>query len=183
MIDLRPARSGDADDIAAIFNGTVGTVANCVDEPTSASTWREAVDQAADPFGILVVPGPEGLRGWVQLKPWTFRPQRPHTAELALYVAEGARITGVAAALLVGAIVRAADAGLSTVVAVVLADNTPSVRGLMAAGFTEAVRLERVATVGGVERDICWLTLHLADGVPPRVARYAARHRHQEVHV
>lgn len=176
MIEVRPGREHDAAHVADIFNGTIGSVANCVTEPTTAAHWQAVIRSATHPFGFWVAPSPnEGLRGWAHVKPWSFRPDLHGTAELALYVAESDRSGTTAAALLVTALVKTHEAGIQRLIAVVVGGNHASLRGLTAVGFTLSARLEGVVTIAGDRHDICWLALDLADGVPARVVRYAER--------
>lgn len=117
-----------------------------VAEPETAESHAAEPEAAPERAARLV--------GWAALAPVSARRVYAGVAEVSIYVAAGARGCGVGRALL-GALVAASEAaGLWTLQAVILAENTASAALHAAAGFRLVGRRERLGCLHGRWRDV-----------------------------
>jgi L-amino acid N-acyltransferase YncA len=176
---IRPATEGDARDIADIYNENREEqgFANC-DLARDDPERRAAAIAAGDPRYPTFVHVGSGSRiaGWSQLKPLSARPSWHAVAEIALYVTRSSRASIVGAQLLIQLLDAARARGYGSLVAVVLAGNTPSLRGLSFASFAERARL-RTAHLYGQWVDVVWLQKDLGKPDDPTIANYIRRFR------
>ncbi len=117
-----------------------------------APTW-EAWDAAHHPEPRLLAEDADGPTGWAALSAVSKRPVYRGVAEVSIYVAARARGHGVGRLLLAALIAAAEAAGLWTLQASVLAENTASLALHQAMGFRVVGRRERIGQRLGVWRD------------------------------
>jgi phosphinothricin acetyltransferase len=155
FVDIRDATENDLAAIVAIYNATVASRMVTADlEPVTVESrreWLRAHDRR-QPLWVLDDAGQ--VCGWLGFQ--QFRPRagyRP-TAELSLYVAAHMRRRGLGRRLLGEAIARAPSLGYRSLVGVLFAHNTPSLRLIEQAGFHPWGHLPGVCELDGIERDI-----------------------------
>lgn len=109
---------------------------------------------ATDPHGSRVV-------GWAALS--TFRPASGYrfTCEVSVYVARDAQRQGVGRRLIAALHALAGPLGLHSLVAVIDADNTPSIALFRSLGYAEAGRLDDIGRKFGEWRSEVFLLKHL----------------------
>ena len=103
-------------------------------------TW----DAAHRPDCRLVARREGAIVGWVALSPWSARYVYRGVAWESVYVAEGARGKGVGPALLKAIVTASEEAGLWTLLAGVMAENTASLAVHGRAGFRRIGTYERL---------------------------------------
>ena len=145
MIAIRLAAAADLPAINAIYNHYVA-ISTCTwdVEPRrddDAARWLAGKDDAHP--AVVAVDGDE-LVGWGALSP--FRPRHGYrfTVEDTVYVRADHHGRGIGRALLDDLLARARTAGHHAVIAVISADQAPSVRLHEAAGFAHAALLRQV---------------------------------------
>ena len=94
------------------------------------------------------------LAAWLSFNSFHERPAYQPTAEISIYVAEAQRRRGLGRWLLREAVTRAPALGLSTLVGLIWAHNTPSLELFASEGFSRWGHLPRVAVLDSVERDL-----------------------------
>jgi L-amino acid N-acyltransferase YncA len=177
---IRLATEGDARDIADIYNENREEqgFANCDlgrdDEETRARAL--ASSHPRHPTFVNLGGGSQVL-GWSQLKPLSARPSWHAVAEIALYVTRSSRAGLVGAQLLVQLLDAARARGYGSLVAIVLARNTASLRGLAFAGFFECARLRDAAHLYSQWIDIVWVQKDLGKPDDPSIANHIRRFR------
>jgi L-amino acid N-acyltransferase YncA len=177
---IRIATEADAQAIADIFNESIDERAFAHSDLRRDSARARAKSLAngshRHPTFVHVNANNE-IMGWCALQPLSARPSWPDVSEISLYVRSSARNRVVGAHLLVALLDAARVRKFSSLIAVVIAKNNPSLRGLGIAGFDEVARLREAAYLHGQWLDILWLqkSLDVVDG--QSVAHYAARFR------
>ena len=99
--------------------------------------------------------------GWVALAPTSSRACYAGVAESSLYVAEGARGSGVGRALMEAMIASARASGIWTIHAGMFPENVASLALHERLGFRLVGRFERIAQLDGAWRDTVLLELRL----------------------
>lgn len=165
-MDLRDATAEDLPEIVGIYNSTVPTRTATADtSPVSVESRRGWLLDRDERRPVWVAePGASGtMAGWLALDDFKGRPAYRPTAEVAVYVAEPHRGSGVGR-LLVGEAVRRGPAfGIKTLIAGVFAHNAASLGLFEGFGFTRWGHLPGVAELDGVKRDLVYLGLRLAE--------------------
>lgn len=165
-MEVRDATSEDLPGMVEIYNSTVPTrLATADTAPVSVEArkvWFHDRD-GRRPVWVADPGTPGGMAGWLALDDFKERPAYHPTAEVAVYVAEPHRGSGVGR-LLVGEAVRRAPAlGIKTLIASVFAHNAASLGLFEGFGFTRWGHLPRVAELDGMDRDLVYLGLRLAE--------------------
>jgi phosphinothricin acetyltransferase len=101
------------------------------------------------------------MAGWLALGDFNPRPAYHATAEIAVYIAEGWRGSGVGRLLVGEAIRHGPELGVQTLIAGVFAHNEASLGLFESFGFSRWAHMPRVAEMDGVERDLVYLGLRL----------------------
>jgi len=152
-VRIRLARESDLGVVVEIYNQAVREQATADTEPVteeSRRSWFAA--HTADRRPILVAEERDEILGWVSLS--DHRPGRQavrHTAEISYYVHTGHRRKNVASQLVRAAIARCPELEIKTLFAILLEDNTASIRLLEGFGFEQWGRLPGVADFDGRE--------------------------------
>ncbi len=153
---LRPATLDDLPGIVAIYNATIPgrmVTADLVPIPVASRVaWFHAHNPATRPLWVATA-GAE-LAAWLSFNSFHERPAYQPTAEISIYVAEAQRRRGLGRWLLREAVTRAPALGLSTLVGLIWAHNTPSLELFASEGFSRWGHLPRVAVLDSVERDL-----------------------------
>lgn len=109
-------------------------------------------------FAVLVYLSSNGdTIAWGALKPFSARPDDETMAEVAVYVRRDMRARGVGIRLLRALEVSAREAGFESLVAIILGPNHASARGCISQGFSERVRIPKIARLENDLVDIVWL--------------------------
>ena len=147
-----------ADDVAAmraIYNRSVETETASFDlEPLSAGDYRRWFDSHAGRFAVLAVKHNGVVLGYASLSPFNPKPAFAIAAELSVYIAEAHRRRGLAAALLSAILAEARRGPLKTVVSLITANNTGSIRLHEKLGFRQVGTLHRCGEKFGQVLDV-----------------------------
>ena len=144
---LRGATKADIAAIAAVFApyATETLVTFETNAPTEGE-WLDrlqATHRAGHPF--LVATLDSAVIGYAFVAPWKTKPGYAHTVENSIYLAPEHAGYGYGRRLLQELLVRAGDAGVRQVIAVIADGGSPASQKLhSSAGFTEVGRLNRV---------------------------------------
>ena len=131
-IGIETMRHGDWPAVRDIYaQGIVTGDATFEMDAPNWQTW----DAAHRPDCRLVARREGAIVGWVALSPWSARHVYRGVAWESVYVAEGARGKGVGPALLKAIITASEAAGVWTLLAGVMAENTASLAVHQRAGF------------------------------------------------
>lgn len=158
----RTARRQDLPAIVAIYNSTVASREVTADtEPVSVASrqpWFDEHSPERRPLWVIHAAGdtaaePEVL-GWLSYSNFYGRPAYAGTAELSIYIAEGARGKGLGRYCLEQAIACAPSIAVHTLLGFIFGHNQPSLALFKKFGFATWANLPRVATLDGVERDL-----------------------------
>jgi L-amino acid N-acyltransferase YncA len=154
-MNIRDAKLADLPRIVAIYNATVPSRMVTADtEPVSVESriaWFEAHKETR-PLWVAEQGG--ALTGWLSLSTFYARPAYDKTVEISVYVAAGARRTGLATSLIEHAIAAAPNIGIATLVGFIFAHNTPSLKLFEKLKFERWGHLPRVTVLDGIERDV-----------------------------
>jgi phosphinothricin acetyltransferase len=150
---IRLARDTDLGAVVEIYNQAVRELATADTETVTVESRRSwFAGHTADRRPILVAEDQGKILGWISLS--DHRPGRQavrHTAEISYYVHRDHRRKNVASQLVRAAIERCAGLEIKTLFAILLEDNTGSIRLLEGLDFEEWGRLPRVADFDGRE--------------------------------
>jgi L-amino acid N-acyltransferase YncA len=158
-IAVRPMRSGDAEQVLAIYQ--LGLDTGHAGFETTAPEWAE-FDAARLPEHRHVATrtdadGAERTLGWIAAVPVSGRCVYAGVVEHSVYVHPDARGQGVGTALLRAFIASTESAGIWTIQTGVFAENAASLRLHHAAGFRTVGTRERLGLHRGRWRDVVLL--------------------------
>ena len=161
---LRPVRADDAPALRAIYNhavrhttATMDTEDRSLDEQVG---WIAAHDGAPYPGIVAVTDGGEvgeTIVGYAALSPFHPRPGYRATVENSLYVHPDWQGRGIGRTLLVALLAEARQRGFRTIIAMISADNAPSLHLHRDLGFTDAGMLRAVGFKHGQWIDVAYL--------------------------
>ncbi len=151
-LEVRDAEPGDVVAIARIFAPYALESALTLDTvPFTEAEWLDKLHAARHvehPFLVAILDST--VIGYAYVTPWKAKPGYSQTVENSIYLAPEYAGRGYGRALLRELLVRAADAGLRQVVAVIADSGNPASQALhRSAGFTEAGRLRQVGVKHG----------------------------------
>lgn len=150
-----PMRTTDWADVRAIYLEGIATGnATFETEAPSWETWDKA--HLAEPR-LVAREGTGRLLGWAALTPVSGRCVYAGVGDLSVYVATGARGRGVGRALLEALVESSERAGIWTLQAGILPENTASLALHRGCGFRDVGRRERIGKMSGVWRDVLLL--------------------------
>ena len=136
-LSIRRAGPADAEVIAAIYNeGIEDRVATLETErrtPEERCAWLAA---RGDRHPVLLAERGDLALAWASLNPFNPRAAYAHVADLSIYVARGARGTGVGTVLLSRTIDEARRLGFHKMVLAAFPTNTAGMRLYARMGFT-----------------------------------------------
>ena len=153
-LDLRSMRRRDWPAVAAIYEDGIRTGVATFEQ--SAPSWDEWNAAHLDAHRLVATSG-NSIVGWAALAPVSGRCVYAGVAEDSVYVAEGARGSGVGRALLDELVSGAERAGIWTVEAGVFPENRASLRLHHSCGFRTVGLRERIGKLNGVWRDVLLL--------------------------
>jgi L-amino acid N-acyltransferase YncA len=155
-LSYRDATPDDLAAIVAIYNSTVPSRQVTADlEPVgveSRRAWFDAHGPATRPLWVVEEAG--RLIAWLSFSDFYGRPAYRHTAEVSIYLDEGARGKGLGKQLLAASLEAAPRLNIDTVLGFVFGHNEASLRLFHGFGFADWGVLPRVAVLDGVERDL-----------------------------
>ena len=179
---IRRAEAPDAAAIASIYNQAMsaGVYATCDVVHVTAASRIEWLARHDDPYPAFVFESDAGqVLGWSSLNRFSIRESYPSIAEISVYVDEAHRSRTVGAALFVRLITEAKRLGFRSLVSLTFEKNTPSLRGLEAAGFRRVGVLSEVAWLREQWESVAWLQMPLSEdsatGTGARLLRRLAR--------
>ncbi|MEK0315917.1 GNAT family N-acetyltransferase [Cohnella sp. 56] len=159
------ARIEDLPGIVDIYNATIPSRQVTADlEPVSVESrvsWFEAHAPQRHPLWVLRLEG--RIAGWLSFSAFHSRAAYDATAEISIYIAADCRGRGLGGVLIRHAIAAAPPLGIRTLVGLVFGHNEPSLGLLRKHGFERWGLLPRVAALDGVERDLVFVGLRVAD--------------------
>lgn len=162
---VRDATAGDLPTIVEIYNSTIPhRTATADTRPISVADregWFHERDFSLRPIWIADDSGE--IAGWLALGNFNSRPAYHPTAEIAVYIAESYRGRGAGRLLVKEAVLRGPEFGIKTMIAGVFAHNAASIGLFESFGFERWAHMPRVAELDGVERDLVYLGLRLAE--------------------
>lgn len=144
---IRPARPGDAQAIAAIYQWHVanGTATFDTTAPDAVGWAEKIADFAARGFPFLVAEAQDGeVIAYAYAARFRDRAAYAHTCEDSIYVAHDARGGGIGTALLTALIAAARDCGFQQMLAVIGGGEPASVALHGKCGFVHAGRMRNV---------------------------------------
>jgi phosphinothricin acetyltransferase len=146
-LSFRRAHGADAEAITAIYNegieDRVATLETELRTPDERCAWLAA---RGDRHPVLLAERGDQVLAWASLNPFNPRAAYAHVADLSIYVARGARGTGVGRALLARVIDEARSLGFHKMVLAAFPTNTAGMRLYARMGF---------ATVGTYREQGC----------------------------
>src|SRR3569623_957620 len=152
---IRDAREADLPEIVRIYNEAIpGREATADTSPVTVESRRAWLLDRDARHPVWVHEQGGIVQAWLSLSKFYGRPAYGATAEVGIYVANGAQGRGVAKALMQEAVTRASALGLTTLLGFVFAHNQRSVALCARFGFQRWGHLPRVAVLDGVERDL-----------------------------
>jgi L-amino acid N-acyltransferase YncA len=162
-ISIRRATVADAGAIAAIYNHYVLNSTATFDTQPKTDEDREWWLSDRDPRHPVIVAERDGeVVGWAALGPYRERPAWVHTSEVAVYVADSQRGSGVGSRLLQALVDEGRGLGLHALVSQVVAGNDASIRMAERLGFERAGVLREVGRKFGTWLDVVILELVVA---------------------
>jgi L-amino acid N-acyltransferase YncA len=158
---MRPARAGDAERIAAIYNeGIEERVATFETRPRSDDEVREWLDGS---LPVIVAERDGEVVGFARVSPYSDRCVYGGVGEHGVYVARAARGAGLGRALLEEVAAAAERAGLYKLTARIFTTNRASLAVHRAAGFREVGVQWRHGRLDGEWRDVVLVERLLGD--------------------
>jgi L-amino acid N-acyltransferase YncA len=160
---IRPAGEADLPGILAIYNdAVVKTVAiwnDAVVDLDNRRVWLEG--RLRQTYPVLVAEEGTSVLGYASFGDFRAFDGYRFTVENSVYVAEGARRRGIASALLVALIERAAALGKHVMVAGIAGENEISIRLHAKHGFVETARMPEVGFKFGRWLDLVFMQRRL----------------------
>jgi L-amino acid N-acyltransferase YncA len=161
-LSIRPALESDLAVINDIYNYYV--VHSTCTYQTEASTLAERAQWFSEhpqPYFATVAEIDGEVVGWASLSRFHPRAGYAGTVENSVYVHPSRHRQGIGRALLADLIRRGKEAGFHTIVAIISADQIPSVKLHESFGFTPAGRVSEVGNKFNRWLDVAYLQLML----------------------
>jgi phosphinothricin acetyltransferase len=164
-VTIRPARTSDAQAIAAIYEWHVANGTATFDTVApDADAWAEKLaDFAARGFPFLVAERAGGMVAYAYAARFRDRAAYAHTCEDSIYVAHAARGQGVGSVLLPALIAAARAAGFEQMLAVIGGGEPASVALHARCGFVHAGRMRNVGRKFGQLLDTVYMQCDLRE--------------------
>lgn len=152
---IRLAQPTDIPAIVAIYNEAVAQQQTADTEPITPDQRKEWLSEhSIDHYPVYVFEQNAIVVGWLSLSAW--RPGRQAlfgVAEVSYYITKAQHNKGIASQLLQYAINQAPALGLQHFIAILLADNEPSLHLLKKFGFEKWGHFPAVARFGETVKD------------------------------
>ncbi len=159
---VRPATRSDVPAILDIYNeAVIHTTASYDYEPSSLEArmaWFEAHASAGYPV-YVAEDGAQGVVGWSALSEFRTRIGYRFTVEDSVYIAPSCRGRGLGRQLLAPLIEQARLSGYRAIIAVIDAENIPSIRLHAGFGFERVAHLKQVGYKFGRWLDVVYMEL------------------------
>jgi phosphinothricin acetyltransferase len=153
-VEVAAMESGHWPDVARIYAEGIATGHATFE--TAVPSWKEWDDaHLAEHRFVALRDG--AVVGWVAVSPVSGRCVYAGVVENSIYVAEGARGTGVGRLLLERLATSTEEAGIWTIQTGIFPENTISLRVHEAVGFEIVGRRRRIGRLNGVWRDVLLL--------------------------
>ncbi|MBE9008769.1 N-acetyltransferase [Pseudanabaenaceae cyanobacterium LEGE 13415] len=152
---IRTAIESDLSAIVEIYNHAVATKIITADvEPVTVESRLAWFHSHSEQYPLWVLEREGTIAGWFSLRMFYGRAAYRSTTEISLYVAPQFHRQGVGQALLTHAIDQCPKLGIHTLIAIVFAENAPSIALLRKFGFEQWGYLPQVARSWEVDRDV-----------------------------
>lgn len=163
--EIRPARPGDAQAVAAIYEWHVvnGTATFDTVAPDAAAWAEKIADFSARGFPFLVTERAGAVAAYAYAARFRDRAAYAHTCEDSIYVSHEARAGGIGSALLPALIVAAKAARFEQMLAVVGGGEPASVALHAKCGFVHAGRMHNVGRKFGRLLDTVYMQRDLRE--------------------
>jgi L-amino acid N-acyltransferase YncA len=159
---IRPASRNDLEAINEIYNHYVlHSTCTYVIEPDSMSDRVAWFDSHGPQHPVIVAESAGQVVAWGSLSRFHPRPAYGHTVENSVYVRHDLQHRGLGRALLAELIARAGKLGHHSIIALISADQTPSVKLHESMGFVQVAHLKEVGFKFGRWLDVVYLQLML----------------------
>jgi phosphinothricin acetyltransferase len=160
LFDIRPARIGDAEAIARIYNASVlGSAATFQVAPDSVAVRRRWLRGRGREHPVFVVEpgGGGGVVGWAALSAYSVREAWRYTVEDSIYLDASVQGRGLGRVVLGHLLGVARELGLHGVVARIEAGQPASLALHRSMGFAEAGRLREAGWKFGCWHDVVYM--------------------------
>ena len=159
---IRPALEADLAVINGIYNDYVlRSTCTYQTEPSTPAERAQWFLEHQKPYVATVAEMDREVVGWASLSRFHPRAAYRGTVENSVYVRQDRHRQGIGRALLVDLIRRGKEAGFHTIVAIISADQVPSVKLHESFGFTPAGRLGQAGNKFNRWLDVAYLQLML----------------------
>lgn len=165
-MEIRNARTDDAESIMAIYNDAVANTTAIWNETLVdvANRRKWIADRQALGYPVLVATGAGGaVLGYASFGDWRAFDGYRHTVEHSVYVHKDGRGAGTGKALMLALIARARALGKHVMVAGIEAGNETSIALHLKLGFVRTGLMPEVGTKFGRWLDLAFLQLKLDD--------------------
>lgn len=157
---IRSMTAADAEAVLAIYQEGIDT-GHATFESEVPDWPRFDAGKLAAPR-LVSVDGAGAVNGWAVLSPTSSRCVYGGVAEITIYIAAAARGQGVARALMPALIAASETAGIWTIVAGIMRENTASIRlheafGFELLGYRKRLGKMSYGPMAGQWRDIAWM--------------------------
>ncbi len=153
---IRKAEYKDLGTINDIYNSVIPYEISTADmvpyTMEERKSWLESIDRDKYPVYVADIDGT--VTGYIYFSP--YRPRRlamRYTAEISYFISQNYRKQGIGSKLMEYAIAKAPEHDFKTLIAILLAHNTPSIKLLEKYGFSKWGEMPGVADFNGQERD------------------------------
>ena len=159
---IREAVEADLGAINDIYNHYVlHSTCTYQTEPSTLEERRKWFSEHTAPYTVIVAEVGGQVVGWGSLSRFHPRAAYGRTTENSVYIHPDWHRRGLGRALLARLVVHARKAGFHTIIAIVSADQEPSVKLHEAFGFTPSGRVKEVGNKFGRWLDVAYLQLML----------------------
>jgi len=157
-VDIREATLDDAETIEAIYSPYVhASTCTMQLDPGTVDERRAWLAGHGGRYPVLVAEDAGEVVAWASLSPYHRRPGYAPTVEDSIYVSDARRGAGIGRALLGELVARGERAGHRSIIAMVVADQGPSLRVHAAFGFEKVAHLRNVGFKLGTWIDVVFL--------------------------
>lgn len=154
-IKIEAAVAADLPAVVAIYNDAIpGRRATADLEPLSVQARRAWFERHGPNRPLWTAKRHGEVVGWLSFEEFYGRAAYRRTAEISLYIASKHQRQGIARELLLAAISHAPELGIAVLVGFIFAHNEASLRLFARHGFERCGRLNKVAALDGILRDV-----------------------------
>lgn len=155
MIRVRDAVPEDVSQLLAIYNEAVRSSTATFDlEEQTLEERLEWFSTFGEKYPLIVAETEQEIIGYCSLSPFNKKPAYKHTVELSIYLSPSHRGEGVGSLLMQKIIERAQQLGVHSIISLITAGNTPSIKLHQKFGFQFAGKLREVGYKFGEWLDV-----------------------------